>query len=53
MNWYESLKKIIVSRRYPSYDALLGRITTFAREGKITIEQSEELKSLLNQKEDE
>lgn len=50
MNWYENLKKMVITGRYPNKEAMELKITNFVADGLITVEQGLELKELLDKK---
>lgn len=51
INYYENMVKMIKVGRYPNKDAMELKITNVVAEGLITVEQGNDLKELLDKKE--
>ena len=51
MNYYENMKKMVKKGMYPNAEMMELKITNFVAQGLITVEQGEDLKALLDKKE--
>ena len=51
MNYYENMKKMVKKGMYPNAEMMELKITNFVAQGLITVEQGNELKELLDKKE--
>ena len=51
MNYYENMKKMVKKGMYPNAELMELKITNFVAQGLITVEQGNDLKELLDKKE--
>ena len=51
MNYYENMKKMVKKGMYPNAEMMELKITNFVAQGLITVEQGNDLKALLDKKE--
>ena len=51
MNYYEIMKKMVKKGMYPNAEMMELKITNFVAQGLITVEQGNDLKELLDKKE--
>ena len=50
-NWYDKMVKIVKNGMYPNREMMELKITNVVAQGLITVEQGEELRELLEKKE--
>lgn len=51
MNYYENMKKMVKKGMYPNAEMMELKITNFVAQGLITVEEGNDLKELLDKKE--
>lgn len=50
-NWYDKMEKIVINGMYPNVEMMELKITNIVAQGLITVDQGNQLRELLDKKE--